>query len=80
MGACDDLTEESSMEVRGRPPERTGVVVIRVWLESADAERGLRARISLFRDVACGDSDSVVAGSRQEILDAVRCFLDEFLG
>jgi hypothetical protein len=78
MGARGDLTEEPA-DSSGHRPKRTGVVVIRVWLESADPETGLRARISLVRDVERGESESVVAGSAEEILDAVRGFLDEFV-
>jgi hypothetical protein len=80
MGAGGDLTDEPPDALGERPPERTGVVVIRVWLEPAHPERQLRARISLVRDVERGESESVVAGSDDEILDAVRRFLDEFVG
>lgn len=80
MGACGDVTEESSGAFGGGPPERTGVVVIRVWLEGTDAGRGLRARISLVRDVERRETESVVAGSAEEILEAVRRFVDEFVG
>ncbi|MFN2467007.1 MAG: hypothetical protein ABR521_02570 [Gaiellaceae bacterium] len=80
MGASGDVTEGSPGAFGGGSPERTGVVVIRVWLESADAGRGLRARISLVRDVECGETESVVAGSAGEILEAVRRFVDEFVG
>lgn len=79
MGARGDLTEEPA-DSSGRRPKRTGVVVIRVWLEPAHPERQLRARISLVRDVERGESESFVAGSDEEILDAVRRFLDEFVG
>jgi hypothetical protein len=59
--------------------ERVGVVVIRVWLEDAHPIR-LRARITLTADVAQGETESVVADSPEAILDAVRSYLDVFLG
>jgi hypothetical protein len=80
MGAGGDLSDEPPDAFGERPPERTGVIVIRVWLDSAHPERELRARISLVRDVERGESESVVAGSDEEILGAVRRFLDEFVG
>jgi hypothetical protein len=58
--------------------ERTGVVVIRIWLEDSGARNGLRARISLVRDLESGETESVVAASTEEILEAVRRFVDEF--
>ena len=57
--------------------ERTGVVVIRVWLEEAGAV-GLRARISLVQDLEGGETESVVAASTEEIVEVVRRFVDEF--
>lgn len=80
MGAGGDLTDEPPDALGEGLPERTGVVVIRVWVESAAPERAMRARISLVRDVESGEAESVVAGSDEEILDAVRRFLDEFVG
>lgn len=63
----------------GDATERTGVVVIRVWLEGDDARRGLRARISLVPDIEGREEESLAAGSTEEILEAVRRFVDEFV-
>ena len=79
MGASRDATDDPPGFGRGTS-ERTGVVVIRVWLEGAGAGRALRARISLIRDIERGDTESILAGSAEEILEAVRGFLDEFAG
>ena len=79
MGACGDEPDEHVDDSVVRASERTGVVVIRVWLERGDSERGLRARISLVRDVERGETESLVAASAEEILEAVRRFVDEFV-
>jgi hypothetical protein len=59
--------------------ERTGIVLIRVWLECDDAERGLRARISLVRDVRSRETEEAVAATPAGVLEAVREFVDEFV-
>lgn len=79
MSACGDEPDEHIDQPDGGASERTGVVVIRVWLERGDSERRLRARISLVRDVEHGEAESVVAASAEEILEAVRRFVNEFV-
>jgi hypothetical protein len=60
--------------------ERTGVVVIRVWLEGAATGRALRARTLFVPDVERGEAETAVAGSAEEIIEGVRRFVDEFVG
>jgi hypothetical protein len=62
-----------------RSGERTGVLVLRVWIEpggpSAD---GLRARITAESRLGSGDRVSVVAGSVEEIVEIVRRWVAAF--
>jgi len=58
--------------------QRVGVVVIRVWIEDVHPSR-LRARIMLAADLAEGETEPVVAGSPEAIIDVVRSYLDAFL-
>jgi hypothetical protein len=58
--------------------ERTGVVVIRVWIETATETDRLRARITLVRDLAENAPETAVASDRDEIVAVVRRFVDEF--
>jgi hypothetical protein len=62
--------------VSGR--ERTSVVVIRLWIETSAGESGLRARITLVRDLEENESETAVAGDPDEIVAVVRRFVDEF--
>jgi len=56
--------------------ERVGVMVIRIWTEGPETE--LRARLTCTLDVSAGrDSSEAVAGGEQ-VLRAVRRFLEEF--
>jgi len=77
--AGPDVPDESPGRF-GDGTERTGVVVIRVWLEGEHASQGLRARISLVADIERREEESLAAGSTEEILEAVRRFVDEFVG
>jgi hypothetical protein len=65
-------------ESRSPIVERTGVVVIRIWIEDASLRNGLRARVSLVRDIESGETATVVAAGPQELLGVVRRFVDEF--
>jgi hypothetical protein len=55
-------------------PERTAVLVIRVWLEARE-HRQLRARITRVLDVSTSDAVDTVATSEEEIVRAVRTWL-----
>lgn len=59
--------------------ERTGLAVIRVWIEHPAGSDGLRARITLVRDVEDGASESTIAADPDEIVAVVRGFVDEFV-
>jgi hypothetical protein len=59
--------------------ERSGLAVVRVWLEKSDAQAGLRARITLVKDLADGATEDAVASTPDEIVEIVRLFLDEIL-
>jgi hypothetical protein len=58
--------------------ERTGVLVIRAWLE-ADGETRLRARVTRVRDVTRDREISTVAATPAEIRNAVDEWLDNFM-
>ena len=60
------------------PVERTGVLVIRAWIE-ADGETRLRARITSTRDVTQDHEISTVVATPTEITSAVVEWLDGFL-
>jgi hypothetical protein len=59
--------------------ERTGLVVIRLWVETSPAGDALRARITLVRDLVERASESVVAADPADIVAVVRRFVDDFL-
>ena len=60
------------------PAERTGLLVIRAWIE-ANGETRLRARITGVFDVATREEISTVAATPEEITFAVAEWLDVFL-
>ena len=62
-------------------PERTAVLVIRVWLEEGDdaTPKPLRARITSTLDVSEQRApDMTAAASEKEIVNAVRAWLRAF--
>jgi hypothetical protein len=56
--------------------ERTGVLVLRVWIEAGSGE--FRARITAESELGSGERVSVVAGSLEEILEFVSRWVEEF--
>jgi hypothetical protein len=58
--------------------ERAGVVVIRVWIETGERTDGLRARITLVRDLEENEPETAVARDPDEIVAVVRRFVNEF--
>jgi hypothetical protein len=60
--------------------ERAGAIVVRVWIEpGADHLEGLRARITSSPDLSSAGQTVQVVSGREEILAAVRTWLDRFL-
>lgn len=57
--------------------ERSGVLVLRVWIEPVTTE-SLRARITAERDLQSRERVSVAAASVPEILEIVRDWVEEF--
>jgi hypothetical protein len=55
------------------------VLVVRAWLEDA-SETALRARITQTLDIEAQDEIVVVASSSDDVCDAVRAWLDAFVG
>lgn len=55
-------------------PQRTGLLVVRAWLED-DRPDGLRARITSTVDLARRDSAVTTAHTPEEIQEAVRAWL-----
>jgi hypothetical protein len=62
------------------PAERTGVLVIRAWIESGGENAALRARITSTLDVTERGEVSTVASSPEAITEAVAGWLRAFLG
>lgn len=63
-----------------RTPERTGVLVIRAWLEDENAAKPLRARITSTLDVSVPRAtDKIGAASEREVVSAVRAWLRAFV-
>jgi hypothetical protein len=56
--------------------ERTGVLVVRAWIEGDPAQ--LKARITHTTDVAAREPVSTTASTAEQIYAAVRRWLDEF--
>jgi hypothetical protein len=59
-------------------PERTGVLILRVWIED-DAQGGMRARITQTLDIRAPASVVTWAASAEEITDTVARWLHSFL-
>lgn len=59
--------------------QRIGVLVVRAWLEDA-SNLALRARITQTLDIAAQDELIIVASSTEDVCDAVRAWLDAFVG
>jgi len=60
------------------PSERTGVLVLRVWIE-AESDGGLRARITTVNELGSREPVSVVAGSVQQIVQFVEQWVQGFV-
>jgi hypothetical protein len=57
--------------------ERTGVLVLRVWIEPA-ADAAVRARITAERDLETSRRISVAASGVPQIIDVVRDWIEQF--
>ena len=58
--------------------ERTGVLVLRVWIEAGTDE--FRARMTAEDELGSGERVTVVAGSLEEILEFIRTWVADFVG
>jgi len=58
---------------------QTGVLVIRAWLEQGLGEAALRARITQRLDAGSPAMGETAAASEEEILEAVRDWLEAFV-
>lgn len=59
------------------PSERTGVLVIRAWIEGEPAS--LRLRITRTLDISSRDEEATAAASIDEACAVVRRWLDDFV-
>jgi hypothetical protein len=57
--------------------ERTGVLVLRVWIEAGT--EWFRARLTAESELGSGERVTVVAGSLEEILEFVERWIEEFV-
>ena len=57
--------------------ERTGVLVLRVWIEAGTDE--FRARLTAESELGTGERVTAVAGSLEEIVEFIRRWVDEFV-
>jgi hypothetical protein len=60
------------------PSERTGVLVLRVWIE-AGSESGLRARITTENELGSQERVSVVAGTVEQVVEFVEQWVRGFV-
>jgi len=60
------------------PSERTGVLVLRVWIE-AGSESGLRARITTENELGSQERVSVVAGTVEQVVEFVEQWVKGFV-
>jgi hypothetical protein len=60
-----------------RPRERTGVLILRVWLE--DSNGSLRARITEASDLDVGEPSTHVAANTNEIVAIVGAWVEQFV-
>jgi hypothetical protein len=59
--------------------ERTGVIVVRAWIEN-DASATLRARITTSSDLSSEEQTVTVAAGIDEVVAGVRDWLEAFMG
>ena len=57
--------------------ERTGVLVLRVWIEAGSGE--FRARITAEDELGSRDRVTAVAGGVEEILELIRAWVADFV-
>ena len=60
------------------PSERTGVLVLRVWIE-AGSDSGLRARITTEDELGSRERVSAVAGSVEQVVQFVEQWVKGFV-
>lgn len=63
----------------GPSPPRTGVLVVRAWVEGDSAAGGLRARIVRTLDVTSSESESSSAATPEEVYRVVRLWLESLV-
>ena len=57
--------------------ERTGVLILRVWIEAGSGE--FRARITAESELGSGERLTVVAATLEEVLELITDWVKEFL-
>jgi hypothetical protein len=62
--------------MRSSPSQRTGVLIVRLWIEGEPT--GLRARITRLVDISREEQVVSVASSVDEIMTTVRAWLESF--
>lgn len=78
--ACNTAVTASSdaYSMRTRSSDRTGILIIRVWMEQS-AHEGLRARITHTLDSTDPDQATATAASPEDIYAAVRTWVERFV-
>ena len=71
------MTENAAV-VHARASEKTGALVIRIWIERSPLPN-LKARITRTTDVATEEEVTTAATSTEEIETIVRAWLDAFV-
>jgi hypothetical protein len=56
--------------------DRTGVMVVRIWIEGSGDS--IRARLTETLDIAAGEETSRVVASEEEVVDGVRRWVHAF--
>ena len=60
------------------PPDRTGLLIIRVWVEQGSA-RPLRAQVRLTTNVAAGFASEATLADIDGVVAVVEAWLQDFL-
>jgi len=64
--------------MKGQSPERTGILIVRMWMEP-NSDEGFRARITQTFDSSQPEQASVVAATPEDIYGAVRTWVETFV-
>jgi hypothetical protein len=59
--------------------DRTGILIVHVWVEDDDADRGFRARITQTLDSTHPGRETTTAATPEAVYTAVRTWVETFI-